>query len=56
MADQERLGEIDQIVDGLLNNRAELSNFINEHLLQAKQVEEQLKEIKQLKDLGSKSH
>ncbi|MDQ0176013.1 hypothetical protein [Bacillus chungangensis] len=48
MTDQEYLKKIDQIVDDLLDNRIELSNFVDEHLLQDERVEEQQKGIEQL--------
>src|SRR5699024_4487225 len=37
---KERLEEIDRVVDDLLNNRGELTNFVNDYYLQAEQVQE----------------
>ena len=47
---KERLEEIDQIVDDLLNNRGELTNFVNDYYLQTERVQELVYENFQLKD------
>lgn len=36
---KERLEEMDRVVDDLLNNRGELTNFVNDYYLQAERFE-----------------
>ncbi len=42
---KKQLEDIDKVVDDLLNNRVELSNFVNDYYLQSNQVQETEKKI-----------